>query len=119
MGFLGQCVTGMLAAAGLICILKTVYDIIFHSTVCVREKAELYVYLDRDSSEAEQLLRQIDQARRSFLPGLTVIWVDTGTTHQDFACSGTESGQDRKGNLQRAGRANDLRHGHTDRVSKY
>ncbi|WP_370813289.1 hypothetical protein [Butyricicoccus pullicaecorum] len=119
MGFFAQCAVGMLAAAGLICILKTVYDIIFHSTVCVRGKAELYLYLDPDSAEAEQLLRQIDQAKRTFLPGLTVIWVDTGTTYEDFSCSGTQSKQDWKGNRQRAGTANNLWHGHADRVSKY
>ena len=119
MGFFAQCAVGMLAAAGLICILKTVYDIIFHSTVCVRGQAELYLYLDPDSAEAEQLLRQIDQAKRTFLPGLTVIWVDTGTTYEDFSCSGTQSEQDWKGNRQRAGTANNLWHGHTDRVSKY
>lgn len=119
MGFFAQCAVGMLAAAGLICILKTVYDIIFHSTVCVRGRAELYLYLDPHSAEAEQLLRQIDQAKRTFLPGLTVIWVDTGTTYEDFSCAGDLPGQDWKGNRQRAGTTNDLRHGHTDRVSKY
>lgn len=115
MGFVVQCVIGTLAAAGLICILKTVYDIIFHRAVCMRGKAELYLYLEQDSAGAEPIRYQVEQARQTFLPGLTVIWVDTA--YRKFPCTGI--GQDQKGNRQRAGRTNDLWHGRADRVSKY
>lgn len=83
MGFFAQCAVGMLAAAGLICILKTVYDIIFHSTVCVRGKAELYLYLDGSAAEAEQLMRQVRLARRTYLPGLTVIPIHLDGAQQE------------------------------------
>ena len=83
MGFLAECVIGALAAAGLICILKTVYDIIFHSTVCVRGKAELYLYLEGGAAETEQLMRQVRLARRTYLPGLTVIPIDLDGAQQE------------------------------------
>lgn len=78
MSFLGQCIIGTFAAIGFICILKTGYDIIFNSMVCPRGKAVLYVYAPKEEAQTEQLLRQAVLARRAYLPGMVIYWIDTG-----------------------------------------
>ncbi len=78
MGFFGQCVIGTLAAIGFICILKMGYDIIFNSMVCPKGKAVLYVYAKKEDAETEQLLKQAVLARRTYLPGMMIYWIDTG-----------------------------------------
>lgn len=78
MGFMGQCVIGTLAAIGFICILKMGYDIIFNSMVCPKGKAVLYLYAPKEDAQTEQLLRQAVLARRAYLPGMMIYWIDTG-----------------------------------------
>lgn len=128
MGFAAQCLVGTLAAFGLICILKMLCDIIFHRTESVCGKAELYVYVDGQSGEAEQILRQIALARSTYLPGLSMILVDTAAqtseqgarlaAHYEMAYPDFRAGAARKGNQERAGRTNDSGHGDSNRVSK-
>ena len=115
MGFVGQCIIGTLAAIGFICILKMGYDIIFNSMVCPKGKAVLYLYAPKEDIEAKQLLRLAILARRTYLPGMMIYWIDPG-----MQMSGSPvADREQKVNQERAGNTNDSRDGHTDRISKY
>ncbi len=113
MGFAGQCIIGTLAAIGFICILKMGYDIIFNSMVCPKGKAVLYLYPPKEDIEAKQLLELAILARRTYLPGMRIYWVDSAMSEQPIA------DREQKGNQERAGNTNDSGDGHTDRISKY
>ncbi len=67
-----------LAAVGLICILRSVCDILLLGFLHAEECAELYLFLDGRAPGAEHLLRAAHRARRAFLPGLPVVFIDTG-----------------------------------------
>lgn len=112
MGFVGQCVIGTLAAIGFICILKMGYDIIFHSMVCPKGKAVLYLYPPKEEAEAEELLKLAILARRTYLPGMVIDWMNAEPSEEERA-------DKEKGNQERAGNTNDSGDGHTDRISKY
>ncbi len=115
MSFTGQCIIGTLAAIGFICILKMGYDIIFNSMVCPKGKAVLYLYAPQEEIEARQLLRLAVLARRIYLPGMQIYWIDTGESWSECPIPETEQ----KGNQERAGSTNDSGNGHTDRISEY
>ncbi len=83
MSFLGQCIIGTFAAIGFICILKMGYDIIFNSMVCPKGKAVLYIYAPKEDAQTEQLLRQAVLARRAYLPGMVIYWLDTGKSERE------------------------------------
>lgn len=67
-----------LAAVGCICILHAIYDILFLGFLRASDCAELYLYADGRDPRAEQLLRTAARARRAYLPGMPVIFIDTG-----------------------------------------
>ncbi len=113
MSFTGECIIGTLAAIGFICILKMGYDIIFNSMVCPKGKAVLYLYAPQE--EIEQLLHLAVLARRIYLPGMKIYWVDMGRSQPECSIPETEQ----KGNQERAGSTNDSGDGHTDRISEY
>lgn len=71
-------IIGMLAAVGFICILRSIYDILCSGFPRAGSCAELYLFLDGRDPGAEQLLRTAHRVRRVFLPGLPVIFIDTG-----------------------------------------
>ena len=71
-------IVGILAAVGLICILRSGYDILCAGCPRAGEHAELYLYLDGREPGAEQLLRAAHRARAVFLPGMPIVWIDTG-----------------------------------------
>ena len=77
MSFFGQCVIGTLAAVGLICILKTVYDIIFTGSQIAWGRAELYLYGDGTAVQSQTLLQAAEEARRLYLPALDIVFVET------------------------------------------
>ena len=83
MSFLEQCIIGTFAAIGFICILKMGYDIIFNSMVCPKGKAVLYIYAPKEDAQTEQLLRQAVLARRAYLPGMVIYWLDTGKSERE------------------------------------
>lgn len=71
-------VLGTLAAVGLACILRSVYGLLFAGALRTGDCAELYLFLDGASPRAEQLLRAAHRARRECLPGIPVVFIDTG-----------------------------------------
>lgn len=78
MAYLMECVVGTLAAVGLICILKTVYDIIMTDYYSAVGRAELFLYGRGADPDSERLLCAAEQARRLYLPGLAITFVETG-----------------------------------------
>ncbi|RKJ75807.1 hypothetical protein D7X33_16110 [Butyricicoccus sp. 1XD8-22] len=71
-------IVGTLAAVGLACILWSVYGLLFAGFPRAGDCAELYLYLDGASPRAEQLLRTAHRARREYLPGIPIVFIDTG-----------------------------------------
>ena len=67
-----------LAAVGFICILWAIYGILFSGFPRAEGCAELYLFLDSRDPGAEQLLRAATRARRTFLKGMPVLFIDTG-----------------------------------------
>lgn len=84
MSFLGQCVLGTLAAVGLICILKTVYDIIVPG-LPADGRAELFLYGDGSDARSLALLESAERLRRQLLPAMTIVFVDTAPTAAEAA----------------------------------
>lgn len=78
MGIWLECLIGMLAAVGFICILKAVYDIIFTGYLRTDEQSELFLYGCGTDPRTEQLLNTAAQVRRLYLPGLSVIFIENG-----------------------------------------
>lgn len=76
MGFVVQCIIGTLAAVGLICSLKLVYDIIIYKINCPVGQAVLYLYVSLEDATTEHLLRTAASVRHSHLPRLTIILID-------------------------------------------
>lgn len=76
MPYIAECVVGTLAAIGLICILKTVYDIIIKGYYSAEGRAELFLYGHGKQPSGHRLLCAADQARRELFPGLVVTFVD-------------------------------------------
>ncbi len=73
-----ECITGILAAIGFICILRSVYDILCKGYPRAGDHAELYLFIDGGDPGAEQLLRAAHRARSAFLPDMPVVFIDTG-----------------------------------------
>ena len=78
MSFLGQCIIGTLAAIGFICILKTVYDIIFTGSLAAWGRAALYLYGDGADERCATLIEAAEQIRRLYLPSMEIVFVETG-----------------------------------------
>lgn len=73
-----QCIIGTLAAVGLVCILKAVYDIIFTGYLRTDGQHELFLYGCGTDPACEQLLATAAQVRRLYLPGLCIVFVENG-----------------------------------------
>lgn len=73
-----ECIIGTLAAVGLVCILKAVYDIIFTGYLRTDGACELFLYGDGTDPKAEQMLNTAMQVRRLYYPSLAIIFVDNG-----------------------------------------
>ena len=84
MSFITQCVLGALAAVGFICILKSIYDIIYINYYSTPERAELYLCGDGTDASVEQLLGAALQVRRLYLHGLEIIFIDTSNDESAF-----------------------------------
>ncbi len=89
MPYLLECVIGTLAAVGFICILKGVYDIIMTSYARTGQPATLYLSGDGASPDCEHLLLAAEQARRLYLPGMEIVFLELTlggrwTTHPSY-----------------------------------
>ncbi len=73
-----ECVIGIFAATGLICILKAVYDIIFIGYFRISGKTELFLYACGTDPKAERLIATAAQIRRLYLPALVVVFMENG-----------------------------------------
>lgn len=73
-----ECVIGIFAAVGLICILKAVYDIIFTGYFRTDGQTELFLYASGTDPKVEQLIATAAQIRRMYLPALIVVFVENG-----------------------------------------
>lgn len=76
--FFMECVIGILAAAGLICFLKAVCDIIFTDYLRQGIEAELYLFADGTDPRTEDLLYAVEQIRTAYFPALKAIWIENG-----------------------------------------
>lgn len=65
-----------LAAVGFICILWVIYGILFLGFPFAGRHALLYLFCDGRDPRAEHLLRAADRARRVFLRGAPIVFVD-------------------------------------------
>lgn len=74
------CVIGILAAYGLICILKGIYAIIFTTPLRFLASTELFLYADGTDPLTEQLLTAAEQVRKQYFPRLHIVFVETGST---------------------------------------
>lgn len=83
MPYLMECIIGTLAAVGFICILKGVYDIIMTSYARTGQPATLYLSGDGASPDCEHLLLAAEQARRLYLPGMEIVFLETGGTTEE------------------------------------
>ena len=73
-----QCIIGTLAAVGLVCILKAVYDIIFTGYLRTEGQHELFLYGCGTDPATEQLIAAAVQTRRQYFPALAVVFVENG-----------------------------------------
>lgn len=78
MPYLLECIIGTLAAIGFICILKGVYDIIMTSYARTGQPATLYLSGDGASPASEHLLLAAEQAKRLYLPGMEIVFLELG-----------------------------------------
>ncbi len=76
MPYVLECVVGTLAAVGLICILKAVYDIIMATYTRAEGSATLVLKGDGSLPESERLLLAAREARRLYLPGLEILFLE-------------------------------------------
>ena len=76
MPYLLECVVGTLAAVGLICILKAVYAIMMASYARADGRATLILRGHGASPESERLLLAAREARRLYLPGLEIVFLE-------------------------------------------
>ena len=84
MGFFWECVVGTLAAVGLICILKSVYDIIVTDYMTAETDAELFLYGNGRDPRTRRLLRAVWQARCHAMPTLEIVFIETGEADERF-----------------------------------
>lgn len=85
MSYLLECVIGTLAAVGFICILKAIYDIIMASYAHTEQPATLFLSGDGNSPASEHLLLAAEQARRLYLPGMEIVFLELGETQDNPA----------------------------------
>lgn len=67
-----------LAAVGFICILWVIYGILFLGFPFAGGHALLYLFCDGRDPRAEHLLRAAARARRAFLRGAPIVFVELG-----------------------------------------
>lgn len=85
MAFWLECVVGVLAAVGLICIIKETCAILFGEQLRVGVHAELYIYGNGANPRTIELLRAVQQIQIRYLPEMTAIFIETNG--QTDACS--------------------------------
>ncbi|MBR3867005.1 MAG: hypothetical protein IKM54_04330 [Butyricicoccus sp.] len=78
MGFFWECLVGTLAAVGLICILKSLYDIIVTDYMTDGVRVELLLYGDRSDPHFGRLLRAVLFPRCHRIRISEIYFVDTG-----------------------------------------
>lgn len=83
MGFFWECLIGTLAAVGLICILKTVYDIIMTGYYTTGGRVELFLYGEGSAPENERLLCAAEQVKRLYLPTAAITFIDLGVQQSE------------------------------------
>ena len=79
MSFFWECVVGTLAAVGLICILKAVYDIIVTEYITAGLSVELFVYGDGYDPRTVRLLQTLARLRGKRMPGLEIFFIERRT----------------------------------------
>ncbi len=85
MPYLLECVIGTLASVGLICILKAIYDIIRANYARVNASATLILKADGTAPDSERLLLAAREARRLYLPGLKIVFLEQAQTGPTIA----------------------------------
>lgn len=78
-----ECTIGALAAIGLVCILKGIYDIILTDYLRTDIRCELSLYGCGTDPTAEQLLNTAEQIRRKYLPGMIIVFYEDGNADSD------------------------------------
>lgn len=79
MAFFWECVVGTLAAVGLICILKSLYDIIVTDYMTDGVRVELLLYGDSSDPHFARLLRAVLRPRSHRMRIAEVYFVELGT----------------------------------------
>lgn len=71
-----EIIIGTLAAVGGICILKSVYDIIFIDPIFKNCNARMTLVADGHSADTELILRAAQQVKKLYFPGMRIVFVD-------------------------------------------
>ena len=78
MGFFWECAVGTLAAVGLICILKSLYDIIVTDYMTDGVRVELLLYGDSSDPHFVRFLRAVQRPRSHLLRFDQIYYVELG-----------------------------------------
>ncbi len=73
-----ECLIGMLAAIGLICILKALYDALFGGYLRSCAYAELFLYGSGTDADTAQWILAAEQVRKLYFPNLHIIFAENG-----------------------------------------
>lgn len=91
MTFFWECVIGTLAAVGLICILKSLYDIIVIDYITAELCVELFVYGDGHDPRTRRLLHTLAELRDRRMPALEIVFIESskqeGTPNFALECA--------------------------------
>lgn len=78
MGFFWECIVGTLAAVGLICILKSLYDIIVTDYMTDGVRVELLLYGDSSDSRFVRLLHAVQRPHSVAVRVSDIYMIDLG-----------------------------------------
>lgn len=84
MQFWQETLLGTLAAVGIICIMRSVYDIICIGFLRRHDCAELYLYGDENLAQCEQMMRAAIQMKWQYVPGMTIVFIDTSGNNREI-----------------------------------